>query len=279
MGNIIGPENLWKFVLEGKTAFREDMPSERKLDWSVKMPGAYLDGIDRFDAEFFGFSHAEASHMDYHQCQVLETAWHALEDAGIDPTTLKGRPVGIYMGAISHEFAVLEALRGEGSVFTGTGTSNSLVAGRVAHTLDVCGPCFVVDTACSSSLVAVHNAVRDLRHGDCSLALAGGVNLLLTSESSAALQRSGLLSPDCRPFDATATGFSRGEGVGMVVLKRLSHALQQGDRVYAIIRGSAIIHDGRTQNLTTPNPLAQENVINAALHDAGVRPEQVRETR
>ena len=209
------------------------------------------------------------------QCHVLETAWHALEDAGIDPTSLGGHSVGTYIGAISHEFAVLESLRGEKSIFKATGTGNSLVAGRLSHFLNVRGPAVVVDTACSSSLVAIHSAVKDLRLGTCSMALAGGVNLLLTSESSAALKESGLLSPDCRPFDAGATGFCRGEGCGIVVLKRLSHALAEGNRVYAVIKGSAIEHDGRTQNLTTPNPMAQEQVIKAAMRDAGVSPDEV----
>ncbi len=208
---------------------------------------------------------------------VLETAWHALEDAGIEPSTLSGRTVGVYIGAISHEFAVLESLRGESSTWAATGISNSLVSNRLSYQLNVRGPSLTVDTACSSSLVAVNDAVRDLRLGQCGVALAGGVNLILSSSASTALKKAGFLASACRTFDAQGEGYCRGEGCGIVVLKRLSRALADGDRVYSVIRGSAVNHDGRTTSLTAPNPLAQEAVLRAAYRDAKISPSQVRD--
>lgn len=210
-GNLVGKEAFWQFVLKGGDAIREDMPAERKSESNVTLPGGYIDLPDAFDANFFGMSPAEAAHMDYHQGLVLETAWHALEDAGIEPTTLSGRTVGVYIGAISHEFAVLESLRGESSTWAATGISNSLVSNRLSYLLNVRGPSLTIDTACSSSLVAVNDAVRDLRIGQCGVALAGGVNLILSSSASTALKKAGFLSTACRTFDATGDGYCRGE--------------------------------------------------------------------
>jgi hypothetical protein len=211
-GNLVGKEAFWRFVLAGGDAIREDMPPERKSEsGDGALPGGYIDGPDAFDAAFFGMSPAEAAHMDYHQGLVLETAWHALEDAGIEPGSLGGRTVGVYIGAISHEFAVLESLRGEASTWAATGVSNSLVANRLSYQLNVRGPSVTIDTACSSSLVAVHDAVRDLREGSCAMALAGGVNLILSSSASSALKKAGFLSTACRTFDAQGDGYCRGE--------------------------------------------------------------------
>lgn len=275
-GNLIGKEAFWKFSMAGADAVREDMPVERKTDESLMLPGGYIDNVDTFDAHFFGMSPAEATHLDYHQGHALEVTWQALEDAGIEPASLSGRKVGVYIGAISHEFAVLESLRGESSTWAATGISNSLVANRVSYMLNVRGPSLTLDTACSSSLVTVNDAVRDLRLGVISMALSGGVNLILSSSASTALKKAGFLSTACRTFDATGDGYCRGEGCGMVVLKRLSRAIADGDRVYSVIRGVAVNHDGKTTSLTAPNPLAQEAVLRAAYRDAHISPSQVR---
>ncbi|TFJ86619.1 hypothetical protein NSK_002273 [Nannochloropsis salina CCMP1776] len=275
-GNLVGKEAFWKFMMAGADAVREDMPIERKTEEGLMLPGGYMDNVDAFDANFFGMSPAEAAHLDYHQGHALEVTWHALEDAGIEPGSLSGRTVGVYIGAISHEFAVLESLRGESSTWAATGISNSLVANRVSYLLNVRGPSLTLDTACSSSLVTVNDAVRDLRMGVVGMALAGGVNLILSSSASTALKKAGFLSTACRTFDATGDGYCRGEGCGMVVLKRLSRAIADGDRVYSVIRGVAVNHDGKTTSLTAPNPLAQEAVLRAAYRDAHIRPSQVR---
>ena len=275
-GNLVGKEAFWKFMMAGADAVREDMPIERKTEEGLMLPGGYMDNVDAFDANFFGMSPAEAAHLDYHQGHALEVTWHALEDAGIEPSSLSGRTVGVYIGAISHEFAVLESLRGESSTWAATGISNSLVANRVSYLLNVRGPSLTLDTACSSSLVTVNDAVRDLRMGVVGIALAGGVNLILSSSASTALKKAGFLSTACRTFDATGDGYCRGEGCGMVVLKRLSRAIADGDRVYSVIRGVAVNHDGKTTSLTAPNPLAQEAVLRAAYRDAHIRPSQVR---
>ena len=206
-GDVIGKDAFWRFVLEGGDAVRPDLPPERKGDLDMEpIPTAYLDGVDTFDAHFFGVSQAEALHMDYHQCLTLQTAWHALEDAGIDPSSLSGDNVGVYMGAISHEFSVLEAMRGVSSAFTATGLSNALISNRLSFLLNLRGPSVTIDTACSASMVAIHNAVTDLRMGKCPVALAGGVNLLLNSESSRILSNANLLSSACRTFDAEVSG-------------------------------------------------------------------------
>ena len=275
-GNLEGKDAFWKFCMSGGDAIREDIPAERKNESNLTLPGGYIDNVDSFDANFFGMSAAEAAHLDYHQGQALETTWHALEDAGIEPGSLSGRSVGVYIGMISHEFAVLESLRGESSTWVATGISNSLVSNRVSYVLNVRGPSVTMDTACSSSLVAMNDAVRDLRLGACGLALAGGVNLILSSSASTALKKAGFLSTACRTFDATGDGYCRGEGSGMVVLKRLSRAIADGDRVYAVIRGAAVNHDGKTTSLTAPNPLAQEAVLRAAYRDAKISPSEVR---
>jgi len=210
---------------------------------------------------------------------VLQTAWHALEDAGINPLSLSGRSVGVYMGAVGQEYALCGKDKGEkASPYTITGVINSLIANRLSYILDVHGPSTTIDTACSSSLIAVHDAICDLRLGNCSMALVGGVNLILGNESSEALRASGLLSDSCKSFDADADGFCRGEGCGVVVMKRLSHALSAGDRIYAVIRGSAVNHDGKGSGMTVPNTLAQEELLRAAYRNAGVEPMQVRRT-
>ena len=240
--------------------------------------GAFLAGIDRFDAAFFGISPREAAVMDPQQRLMLEVAWEALEVAGIAADGLEGSRSGVYLGCCTADYARLgDPDEAAADGYAATGGAPGVAAGRVAYTLGLTGPAMVVDTACSSSLVALHLAVQALRAGECSLALAGGVNLTLLPQGAATLERLHMLSPDghCKAFDAAADGFVRGEGCGIVVLKLLSEARAAGDRVLAVIRGSAVNQDGRSAGLTAPNGPAQEAVIRAALANAGLQPDAV----
>ena len=246
---------------------------------SVLRWGSFIDGIDRFDASFFRIAPVEARLLDPQQRLLLETSWEALEEAGIDPAGLKGSRSGVFAGICTNEYLELLPLEaGEfGSVYTMTGNSHSTAIGRVAFTLGLEGPAIAVDTACSSSLVALHQAVVSLQRGESDLALAGGVNALLSRANTELMVGAGMLSPDgrCKTFDAAADGYVRGEGCGMVVLKRLSDAEAAGDRIWAVVRGSAVNQDGASAGLTVPNGPAQERVIGEALSRAGLEPSEV----
>jgi myxalamid-type polyketide synthase MxaD len=242
--------------------------------------GAFLDRIDGFDPEFFGISPREAAGMDPQQRLLLEVSWEALEDAGIVPDRLRGSPTGVWVGLCMDDYARRTVNSGDFSridPYSALGNTRSIAAGRIAYVLDLRGPVVQLDTACSSSLVTVHQACQSLRLGETSLALAGGVNLMCTPEGTIALCKLHALAPDgrCKTFDAAADGYARGEGCGILVLKRLSEAVADGDRIYAVIRGSAVNHDGRSNGLTAPNGLAQEAVMRAALANAGVEPSSV----
>ena len=243
--------------------------------------GAYLDGIDQFDAAFFRISPVEAQLLDPQQRLLLETSWRALEDAGIDPELLKESRTGVYAGISNNDYRglILEASENAGpaepaaSLYAVTGTSLNTAIGRVAFALGLGGPAMAVDTACSSSLVATHQAVTGLQRGDADLALAGGVNIILSGRLLEFRANAGMLSPDgqCKTFDASANGYVRGEGCGILVLKRLADAEADGDRIWGVIRGTALNQDGASPGLTVPNGAAQERVILAALERAGVR--------
>ena len=236
-------------------------------------------GVDEFDAAFFGVSPREAAALDPQQRLLLEVGWEALEDAGIPPHSLAGSRTGVFVGACVSDYGRLVAeRRGEAmDAYAVTGNLLSVAAGRLAYTWGLQGPCLTVDTACSSSLAAVHLACRSLRAHECGLALAGGVNVMLSAVMMGALGRTQALAPDgrCKTFDALANGFARGEGCGIVVLKRLRDAVRDGDRVWAVIRGSAINQDGRSTGLTAPNVLAQEALLRDALRDADVAADHV----
>lgn len=290
-GGADGPEAFWRLLVEGVDAVGE-VPRERwdagaLYDADADAPGAvatrfgaFLDGLDLFDASFFGVSPREAARMDPQQRLLLEVAFHALEDAGLPLPGEEGSPTGVFLGLHSHsgDYALLQLARPEAiDVYTGTGTALGVAANRLSYFFGFRGPSIVVDTACSSSLVAVHLACRSLRSGECDAALAGGANVMLTPESTIAVSRMRMLAADgrCKTFDARADGFVRGEGVGLVVLKRLADALRDGDRVRAVIRGSAVNQDGRTNGLTAPSGLAQREVVRRALEEAGASPAQV----
>ncbi|MCP3137629.1 type I polyketide synthase [Pyxidicoccus xibeiensis] len=289
-GGADDPERFWEFLRAGTDAVRE-VPRER---WNVddyydpdpqapgKMVtryGTFLDEVDRFDAPFFEISGREAQLMDPQQRLLLQVGWEALESAGLPPEGLKGRAVGVFVGSCTHDYEILAQRRGPErfEAHSVTGGMSSVLAGRLSHFLGLHGPSLTVDTACSSSLVALHLACQSLRGGESDVALAAGVNLLLAPESMVMLSRLGALSPDgrCKSFDIRANGFARGEGCGVVVLKRLPDALAAEDRIFAVIRGSAVNHDGRSTGLAAPNAQAQKAVITEALSNAGVRPEQV----
>lgn len=242
--------------------------------------GGFLDRVDGFDPQFFEISPREAARMDPQQRLLLEVAWEALEDAGMPPDALRRSLTGVFVGACSHDY---EQLQTRGTTFgqvdahTLTGDLGSVLSGRVSYLLGLEGPSLTVDTACSSSLVAIHLACDSLRSGQCNAALAGGVNLILSPDGFVKLSRMRALSPEgrCRAFDIRANGYARGEGAALLVLKRLSDARRSGDRIWALLPGSAVNHDGRSAGLTAPNGLAQRDVVRAALAAAGVAPADI----
>jgi len=285
------PDEFWRMIAEGRDAVTS-IPQDR---WDrdalyapeAAVPGkintrhaAFLDDVRRFDAPFFDVTPREATRMDPQQRIFLETAWHALEDAGLPRTRIAGSDAGVFVGVHNHSSDYQAMQFGDPSAldaYAATGTAHDMIAGRLAYWLDFHGPAIAVNTACSSSLTAVHLACRSLREGDCSVALAGGVNLLLTPGFTVAAAQLQLLSADgrCKTFDARADGMGRGEGCGVVVLKKLNDAQRDGDRILAIIRGSAMNQDGKTNGLTAPNGLAQQRVLRRALEDAGVEPSEI----
>ncbi|WP_300081961.1 SDR family NAD(P)-dependent oxidoreductase [Propioniciclava sp.] len=275
--------DFWDRLARGERLIGE-VPEER-WDWrsfgegpdSVYRWGAFLDDEDAFDHDFFGIPATEAAGIDPQQRLLLESAWAALEDGGILPSSLAGSATGVFAGVqfrdyqhLLHEAAVL-------SFETATGCEDTFAVNRISYLLDLRGPSEVVNTACSSSLVAVHRAVRSLRTGESDLALAGGVALNLTPYSIRALEGVGVLAADghCRPLDAEAHGYVKGEAVGFVVLKRLADALRDGDHIHAIVRGSATNHGGRATALAAPNLRAQAAVVESAVRDAGVSPDSI----
>ncbi|MGW8397488.1 type I polyketide synthase [Streptomyces lydicus] len=242
--------------------------------------GGFLDRVDGFDPGFFGISQREAVVMDPQQRLALELAWEALEDARTLPGVLRSSRTGVFLGAIADDFATLLHGLGPDAVtgHTLTGLQRGVIANRISYALGLNGPSLVVDTGQSSSLTAVHLACASLRDGESDLALAGGVNLILAPESTLALERAGTLSADgrCFTFDARANGYVRGEGGGVVVLKLLEAAVRDGDRIHAVVRGSALNNDGATETLPTPGRASQERVLRAACADAGIEPGTVR---
>jgi acyl transferase domain-containing protein/aryl carrier-like protein len=290
-GRANDPESFWRLLAGGVDAITE-VPADRWstrafYDADLSKPGktyarwgGFVDGIDRFDPEFFGISPREAARMDPQQRLLLEVAWEALEDGGVTLERIAGSAAAVFVGISSFDYSVLETSfrdRGGIDVYSNTGGSLSIAANRISYCLDLRGPSAAVDTACSSALVAVHLACESIWREGCPLALAGGVNALLLPDWYVGFCRMGMLSPDgrCRAFDARANGFVRSEGAGMVVLKPLARARADGDRVYALIRGTAVNQDGRTAGMTVPSQEGQEAVIRQACRTAGIAPAQI----
>jgi acyl transferase domain-containing protein/aryl carrier-like protein len=237
--------------------------------------GGFLEELDRFDPAFFGISPREAPHVDPRQRVMLEVAWNALEDAGIPPLSLANSATGVYVATLSNDYdLMLSRNYGRFTASTGPGTANSIIANRLSYFLDLHGPSLTLDTACSGSLLAIELACRSLRAGETSLALAGGVSLNLLPKGDVFFSAAGALSPTgaCHSFDAAADGIVRSEGAGMVILKRMSDAIEDSDRIYAVIRGGAINHDGASNGIMAPNGEAQKRVLREAYKNAGVPP-------
>jgi len=290
-GGADNPEQFWQLLRDGVDAVTE-IPSDR---WNVPAyydadpnapgktsakHGAFIKQVDQFDPQFFGIAPREAGSMDPQQRLLLEVAWEALENAGLAPDQLSGSRTGVFVGMTSGDYAQIFMRSNDLSLldaYYASGVAHSVGSGRLSYVLGLQGPSITVDTACSSSLVTVHLAVQSLRAGECRMALAGGVNLILSPENYIAFSKYSMLASDgrCKTFDAAADGFGRGEGCGMIVLKRLSDAITDGDRILAVIRGSAVNQDGPSSGLTAPNGPSQEAVIADALVSAGIEPNLV----
>ena len=245
--------------------------------WSLLRDGvdavSPLPGVDLFDAEFFGIAPREADAIDPQQRLLLDVAWQGLEDAGIPADSLAGSATAVFVGIANSDYARMLIAQGEpGDIYLGTGSALSIAANRLSYQLDLRGPSLAIDSACSSSLVAVALACQSLRRGDCALAIAGGVNLVLSHEYTAAFSNANMMAANgrCKAFDASADGYVRGDGAGVAILKRLEDAERDGDRILAVVRGVAVNQDGRTTGLTAPNGPAQSEVITAALQDAAI---------
>ncbi|MCU1503876.1 MAG: polyketide synthase, partial [Ilumatobacteraceae bacterium] len=291
-GGVDSPEAFWELLRDRRDAVGP-IPADRWdhaafFDPDPSSVGTiYTDQggfvtwpVDRFDAPFFGISPREAESLDPQQRLLLEVAWETFEHAGIAPDQLSGTSTGVFVGLGTYDYANLQVRGGDASMmgtYSGTGVSASVAGGRIAYVLGLRGPVVSLDTACSSALVATSLAVQGLRAGTCRTALAGGVNLMLDPRAMVFLSAFKALSPSgrCHAFDASADGYARGEGCGLVLLKRLSDAQADGDRILAVIRGVATNHDGRSSGLTVPNGAAQRAVIQAALDDAGLAPVDV----
>jgi phthiocerol/phenolphthiocerol synthesis type-I polyketide synthase C len=270
-------EDFWSLLEEGREAIG-DVPPGRPAGEAIRVRAGFIGGVDEFDANFFGISRREADGMDPQQRLLLTVAWRALEDAGIAPSSLAGTATGVFVGISTGDYARLEVAAGAPlDAYVGTGTAFSIAANRISYLLDLRGPSVAVDTACSSSLVALHQAVSSLQRGECDLALAGGVNLLLAPDLTEVFTHAGMLSPDgrCKVFDASADGYVRGEGCGVVVLRRVPDAEAANDRVRALVRGTAMNHGGRTSSLTAPNGPSQQAVLQRALAAGRTQPQEV----
>jgi acyl transferase domain-containing protein len=289
-GQASDPESFWRLLRDGVDAITEipadrwdleafydpdpDAPGKMATRW-----GSFLADADRFDAKFFGIAPREAVGLDPHQRLLLEVAWEALEHAGQAPDRLLNSQTGVFVGPGNGDYYQRLVERGPAAVdaYLVSGNAHSMAAGRLSYFFGFRGPSLTVDTACSSSLVAVHLACQALRSGECRLTIAGGANLILSPENMIGLSKAHMLSSEgrCKTFDRAADGIVRGEGCGVIVLKRLSDAQADGDRVLAVLLGTAINQDGRSNGITAPNGPAQEAVIREALDRSGVKPSEI----
>jgi acyl transferase domain-containing protein len=295
-GRFPGAENLsqyWDLLCSGRTAIG-DIPADRwnperfydsdpqKPGTSYVRKGGFLRApLDQFDAAFFGISPREAMWMDPQQRLLLEVAWEAFEDAGIPPDTLAGSSTGVFVGGFTLDSLILQMSthnRRRINSNSATGSSMTMLSNRLSYCFDFRGPSMSVDTACSASLMALHLACQSLRNGECTLALAGGVNVMLVPEYWITMSKGQFLARDgfSKTFDETADGYARGEGAGLVLLKPLQQALRDKDQIYAIVRGTAVNHDGHTNGIAAPNPAAQEALIRKVYSQAKVPLDQVR---
>ena len=289
-GGASSPEAFWDIFHNGVDTITE-VPKDRwhlddyydpDPDTPGKMYsrcGGFIEQVKEFDANFFGISPKETTHLDPQHRLLLEVSWEALEHSGKNPQQLKGSQTGVFIGLCTNDYSHRIFSQGLEKIdaYISSGNSHSTASGRISYILGLIGPNLVVNTACSSSLVSIHLACSSLRNQECNLALAGGVNLLLSPEFSIALSQGRMLSVDgrCKTFDASANGYVRGDGCGIIVLKRLSDAVANRDNILAVIRGTAINQDGPSSGLTVPNGPSQVAVIRQALANGGVNPADV----
>lgn len=288
-GDLNTPDEMWRALLEGKDSSSE-LPEGRWEEFLAEpriaervakahTRGGYLSDIKGFDSEFFALSKMEADNIDPQQRMALELTWEALEHARIPASSLRGESVGVYVGSSNNDYTFLSiADPNAAHPYAITGTASSIIANRVSYFYDFCGPSMSIDTACSSSLVAVHEGVKALRAGDVDVVVAGGVNAMITPMVTLGFDEvGGVLAPDgrCKSFSHDANGYARSEGGGMLVLKRVADARRDGDDIIAVIAGSAVNHDGRSNGLLAPNPDAQADVLRKAYKDAGIDPRTV----
>ena len=290
-GGVTDIESFWQLLAEGRDVVTE-VPADR---WNVERfydaepglagksiakRGGFLDQIDQFDPQFFGISPREAPYIDPQQRLMLETAWEALEDAGVVLDLERGTDIGVFVGVSHNDY---QNIQGGGtdragiSAHSPTGSAHSIAANRISYSLNLKGPSMSMDTACSSALTAVHVACEQLRTGRCRMALAGGVTVIITPDGFIGFSQAGMLSPDgkCKAFDAAANGFVRAEGAGVVLLKLLSQAIADGDPIQGVILGTALNQDGHTNGISLPSPEAQAQLVRDACADAGISPSQV----
>ena len=290
-GGVNNTESFWKLLEEGREAVGE-VPADR---WNVERfydaepglvgktvakRGGFIEGIDQFDPQFFGISPREAPYIDPQQRLLLETAWEAIEDAGLVLDLDKGTDIGVFVGVSHNDYQGLQHTptdRAGISAHTPTGSAHSIAANRISYCLNLHGPSIAMDTACSSALTAVHVACEHILAGRCKAAMAGGVTVMITPDGFIGFSQAGMLSPEgkCKAFDASANGFVRGEGAGMVLMKKLSDAIADGDPIHAVIIGSAVNQDGHTNGISLPSPEAQARLVRDACVDAGISPSQI----
>src|SRR5712671_4982204 len=290
-GGVSSKDSLWKLLVEGREGIIEVPPDRWNLERyydaepgvagkSIALRAGFIDAIDQFDPQFFGISPREAPYVDPQHRLLLETAWEAIEDAGMVLDFEKGTDVGVFVGISHNDYQVIQGTPWDSAGITAhspTGSAHSIAANRISYCLNLRGPSVAMDTACSSALTAVHAACEHIRTGRGDTALAGGVTVMITPGGFIGFSQAAMLSPEgrCAAFDASASGFVRGEGAGMVLLKRLSRAVADGDPIQGIILGTSINQDGHTNGIMLPSPEAQTRLVQDACRDAGIAPEKI----
>src|ERR1700745_3747859 len=290
-GKINDTDSFWKLLTEGREAVSDVPPDrwnvERFFDTEPGLPGksiakrgGFLDEIDQFDPQFFGISPREAPYVDPQHRLLLETAWEAIEDAGLVLDFERGADLGVFVGISHNDYQGIQSTSFDHFAIgphTPTGSAHSIAANRISYCLNLRGPSIAMDTACSSALTAVHAACEHIWAGRGDAALAGGVTVMIAPGGFIGFSQAAMLSPEgrCAAFDASASGFVRGEGAGMVLLKRLSRALEDGDPIQGVILGTSINQDGHTNGISLPSPEAQTRLVQDACKDAGIKPESI----
>jgi len=290
-GGVSSKDSLWKLLVEGREGIIEVPPDrwnvERYYDAepgvagkSIALRGGFIDAIDQFDPQFFGISPREAPYVDPQHRLLLETAWEAIEDAGLILDFERGADLGVFVGISHNDYQGIQSTSFDHfsiGPHTPTGSAHSIAANRISYCLNLRGPSVAIDTACSSALTAVHAACEHIWAGRGDAALAGGVTVMISPGGFIGFSQAAMLSPEgrCAAFDASASGFVRGEGAGMVLLKRLSRALEDGDPIQSVILGTSINQDGHTNGIWLPSPEAQTRLVQDACRDAGIAPEKI----